>query len=957
MGRRRLLFIFILFALIWQNTFGYDSYECTVGDQIEITLTQNHINSYYNSGGYSPYTYWEVDNTYLRTVSSNWQKLIVTATKATVNTLAVVKSKFLWTDNWGRSQSLEGVYYVMIKEKVVYVTSIDLNYDYLTLTPGQEQTLRASVYPSNATNRNVRWESQDTGVASINNYNSTVTTVTGVAKGETYIYCYATDGSSVYSRCKVKVEPIPVTNATVSSPINVVADAPAKQLSVSIYPSNATVDKTEWFIAEGTENISLTRTGSLTGKNPGTAKVYCLVNSIVESNIATVNISEPSFTRSSTSPTNNATDVSAFVAPSVTYSLALYQGDNYSGITLCSSVGRVVDGTAYLSGKTVMFKPSEPLEEQTNYTLTIPAKAVKNKWGTHYDSPVTIHFKTGDYTKLTLSASLASGFVENGSKVELTASQSTARIYYTTNGLTPSANSTLYNGAIIINEDMSLRAVAIDNGYQQSDVLSRDYIISNVGIVQKFPVDETPMFLYGDVIPFVQFSNKMLPGSNTDAIMLAKDGIVVETESIVNDSMLFIVPIDPLSLGCTYTVTIPADAVVSRQGEGCKATSWTFSTGVFATAISVGGPELGTAIKTNGSLWTWGRWITNANATDGSYDYAIQEEPGCFMNSDVVAVSSGYMHHALIKRDGSLWMWGRQYCSEFGNGSTVASAQPVKVMDGVKFVSCGLQNTAIVKHDGTLWMCGRNDQGQIDESYLVQPQYVMVAEDVSDATLNWGSLQIVKTDGTMETRVWDENIDNLRKPTKQSNFETEFEIVKYGWKNAVALKKDGSVWTWTDSSQDETSEITPLKIIEGRDYTNLEGIYAINSTIAVKVGEKAVALALPIPLTADYTMMKWTSSDNEVAEVDDRGVITGITLGTVTIRADIISDGGTFSKEFFVKVGDGQDDDSIEVIHSDKTQPDECHIFNLRGQLVRKPQKGVNIIQKGDGTAHKVLFK
>ena len=789
---------------------------------------------------------------------------------------------------------------------------LNSNSQYIELSPGEGTYINYYLSPTITPTPQIGFESNNTRVATVgqNGY------VYAVGPGSTTIT--VTNSAGPDATCYVTVSDIPVDGAYVASPISIVAEGASKQLSATVYPSNATVNSTKWYIDDGTEYISLTTSGSLTGKNPGTAHVYCVVNGSVTSNTATVNVSEPSFTKSSTSPANNATGVSAFVTPSVTYSLALYKGDNFSAITLKSSAGTSISGTATINGSTVTFKPSGPLAEQTNYTLTIPAQAVKNKWGTHYTSAVTVNFKTGDYTKLTLSASLQSGFVEKGSSVKLTASQGSANIYYTTDGSTPTTGSTLYGGAITIDRDMELRAIAVAAGYRQSDVLVRDYTLSNADVVRRFPVDEEPMYVYSDAIPFVKFSNRMEASSRMGDITLKKDGTQVEAEAIVTDSTLFIVPTEPLALGCTYTVNIPADAAKTWQGESCKATSWTFTTGNFSTGVSAS-PELMTAVKTDGSLWTWGRRLTSANSTDGSYSYTVQAEPASFVSSDVVAASSGYMHHALLKRDGSLWMWGRQLCGEFGNGSTTASAQPVKVMDGVRSVSCGLQTTAIVKQDGTLWMCGRNDLGQIDDSREVKKQFVKVAEGVKEATLGWGFLKTVKADGKTETRTWDENIDAQRKPTATaSGITTELAAVEYGWKNAVALGKDGSVWAWGDAADDGIASTTPKKVMEGRTFSELRGLSAGNRTIHLKAGDKAVLTALPSPLNGDYKSLTWTSSNSGVAAVSSRGVVTGISKGTARAEARMVSAAGkSYSQTFTIEVaspsGDSNGDGTVDV--------------------------------------------
>ena len=72
------------------------------------------------------------------------------------------------------------------------------------------------------------------------------------------------------------------------------------------------------------------------------------------------------------------------------------------------------------------------------------------------------------------------GTVCPNTNVWFTSSVSDAEIYYTTDGSTPSRNSTLCQGNnLYIEKDMTLKAVAYKDGYKESDVVSRDFILGN----------------------------------------------------------------------------------------------------------------------------------------------------------------------------------------------------------------------------------------------------------------------------------------------------------------------------------------------------------------------------------------------------------------------------------------------------------------------------------------------
>lgn len=638
--------------------------------------------------------------------------------------------------------------------------------------------------------------------------------IKALSPGTAYVNVYSKiSANSPY--CTVTVVDLDVESVKINSTNNIKADL-SYSLYATVYPENATVKSKEWFIEEGEDVISLTSAGRLTGIKPGTAKIYCIVNKEVRSNTAIVNVTEPDFLVKSTSPANNAVNISAFVSPSVTYSLALFEGNNFSSIKLRNNTtGKPVRGGASINGNTLSFKPEKALKEQTEYTLTIPAGTLKNKWGSYYNSTVDVSFKIGNWNKLTIEASLGSGFVLVGEKVSLKANNTSANIYYTLDGTTPNKKSNLYKEPIVLNGDTKLRAIAICDGYKDSEVLMRDYLISNVDMVDYYPNKE--MNVYRDANPYVKFSNAIKGSIHLGEIELIKNGKgSLSGEIIVSDSIIFIIPEEPLDLGCSYQLILPYDAVKTIQGESNHASTITITTGDFATDIIMNGPELASAIKTDGSIQTWGQRFVSGNTSDGSYVIKEHDTPSDFINDEIQSVSSGYMHHALIKEDASLWMWGRQYCGEFGNNSKVGSSTPVKVMDNVLSVSCGGQSTAIIKKDHSLWLCGRNDFGQIGDSSFVNKQVpVKIMDDVLSVAAGWCVSFAIDKDGSLWA--WGRNdkfqlgiSDSVCVPRPIKLMDDVAIVATSATESmwAAAIKNDGSLWAWG------ATKPNPIKILD-----------------------------------------------------------------------------------------------------------------------------------------------
>ncbi|MFS0918070.1 chitobiase/beta-hexosaminidase C-terminal domain-containing protein [Brevibacillus sp. 179-C 1.1 NHS] len=76
-----------------------------------------------------------------------------------------------------------------------------------------------------------------------------------------------------------------------------------------------------------------------------------------------------------------------------------------------------------------------------------------------------------------VTASPAGPTVTQGTKVTLSTTMADAVIYYTTDGSTPSRESTTYTGPIQIDVDTTLSAIAVKDGYTDSNVATYRYII------------------------------------------------------------------------------------------------------------------------------------------------------------------------------------------------------------------------------------------------------------------------------------------------------------------------------------------------------------------------------------------------------------------------------------------------------------------------------------------------
>lgn len=92
---------------------------------------------------------------------------------------------------------------LQLKLSTVLVTGISLNSPSASLTVGDTKSLTATITPTNATNKNVTWSSNNTSVATV----GTSGVVTAKAAGTAIISCTAVDGSGKSATCSITVTP------------------------------------------------------------------------------------------------------------------------------------------------------------------------------------------------------------------------------------------------------------------------------------------------------------------------------------------------------------------------------------------------------------------------------------------------------------------------------------------------------------------------------------------------------------------------------------------------------------------------------------------------------------------------------------------------------------------------------------------------------------------------------
>ncbi len=127
------------------------------------------------------------------------------------------------------------------------------------------------------------------------------------------------------------------------------------------------------------------------------------------------------------------------------------------------------------------------------------------------------------------------------------------------------------------------------------------------------------------------------------------------------------------------------------------------------------------AVKTDGSLWTWG-WNSPSDAGgvlghNNKTEYSSPTQvPGSWATEKGQG-GAGTAVMACIKGDGTLWTWGRNRDGVLGHNNETDRSSPRQVPGSYSRVTIGTGGQCgAIKTDGTLWAWGANTYGNLGQN-------------------------------------------------------------------------------------------------------------------------------------------------------------------------------------------------------------------------------------------------
>ena len=365
----------------------------------------------------------------------------------------------------------------------------------------------------------------------------------------------------------------------------------------------------------------------------------------------------------------------------------------------------------------------------------------------------------------------------------------------------------------------------------------------------------------------ITFNQQIKAGSGNVTLRIAgAAGTVVENFGVgssvtISDNNLSFTPTSDLDQNVTYFVDIPSSSITNMAGESYVGTGYTFQTTYTLKDMWTLGENNYGSLGLNQNPSTREALSSPTQIPGGSWKYF---RTGSGLGDD----------HAVIKTDGTLWVWGGNTNGELGQNNRTAYSSPVQIpgdwtlFNNARTSFSGGGSMQIIKSDGTLWAWGGTTYGPHNNRTRYSSP-VQVGSDTtwSQVAGSYINTMALKTDGTLWQ--WGNNEHGELGQGNKTNYSSPVQVPGTSWakvgritsSNTAAIRTNGTLWCWGDANSgclglNSQTDYSSPKQVPGTNWDNV----MLDRQRYNGMGTKT-----------DGTIWTWGSSGNGVLGINDGG--------------------------------------------------------------------------------------
>jgi len=290
---------------------------------------------------------------------------------------------------------------------------------------------------------------------------------------------------------------------------------------------------------------------------------------------------------------------------------------------------------------------------------------------------------------------------------------------------------------------------------------------------------------------------------------------------------------------------------------------------IWSTISSFGKTIHFLALKSDGTLWSWGQNNYGQLGLGNRTSYSSPKQVGALTNW--LKISAGYYNSFAIKTNGTLWAWGGDVQSwgilGLGNITAYSSPKQVGSLTNWSAVASGFRVSIASKTDGTLWVWGNNYFGTLglnsSSGYSISsPVQVGSLTNWLKVSSGYGSVFSIKTDGTLWAWGYNSAASGVLglnsaaykfiSPNQVGSLTTWANITTGSSSPgfSLATKTDGTLWGWGNGSQGN------LGLGNTNNYSSPKQIGALTTWSVVSAGPFT-----SFAVKTDGTLWSWGKND------------------------------------------------------------------------------------------------